>query len=41
MASLSYSYSVDGQYYGGSDSKVFHNDQDGAWDYVPKRAPMR
>jgi uncharacterized protein DUF3592 len=33
-ATLSYSYSVDGQYYGGCDSKIFHNDEDGAWDYV-------
>lgn len=26
MATLSYSYSVDGQYYGGCDSKGFQND---------------
>jgi hypothetical protein len=33
-ATLSYSYSVDGQYYGGCDSQKFSNDEDGAWDYV-------
>ena len=40
-ATLSYSYRVDEQYYGGSDSKVFNNDEKGAWDYVTsqKEAP--
>ena len=33
-ATLSYSYRVDGQYFGGCDSKTFSNDEDDAWDYV-------
>jgi hypothetical protein len=33
-AILSYSYRVDGQYYGGCDSKTFSNDENGAWDSV-------
>jgi hypothetical protein len=33
-ATLTYSYRVDGEYYGGSNSKTFGNDEDGAWDYV-------
>jgi len=33
-ATPSYSYRVDGHYFGGCDSRTFSNDENGAWDYV-------